>query len=332
MAGQADKVRKVNSAGWEGTPLQPGSRFNPITYEDKVIKALRPASVLDRVADLSFVDNVECGVPKARISEPQGYVQPIEEDGQLKPQEFEYGCETYMDVEYGFGCLRKMSKEQKRKFECNDPSYMRMLMEADTKEGRLVLEKTILCLMTAGVNGKNQGLGAGVVSGCYNMGSPTNPIVWGPDAAEDIFQNAKMIFNEWNIDTEMPGLGSPWALIQPFMEKAMLNNDHLVSYYHQGSCVACPRVSGAINTPIYGFDFMKTVCLPTYNLDGQAVYPILFGFKSATEVVVEFEQVNRDYPNVGDRSFIYEKWWDFGAKVWDGRMLAIAWVTVEGKA
>lgn len=325
----AEKVRKVNSAGFEGTPLAPGSRFNPVTYEDRVIKALRPTSVLDRVAQLSFVDNVDCGVPRARISEPQGHVQPLEEDGQLKPQEYEYGCETFMDVEYGFACLRKMSKEQKRKFECNDPAYLQMLMNADVKEGSLVLEKVILNLMVAGVNGNNQGLASGVVSGHYNMGSPTNPIVWTPDSAEEIFQNAKMIFNEWNIDTEMSGLGAPFAIGQPFIEKAMLNNDRLAAYYQMGNCVACPRVSGAIQTPIYGFDVIKTPCLPKYVLDGQTVYPILFGYRDSTEVIVEFEQVNRDYPIVGDRSYFYEKYWDFGAKVWDGRKLAVAWIVLE---
>lgn len=327
----AESVRKVNSAGWEGTPLQPGSRFNPISYENKVIQALRPTTVLERVANLSFVDNVQCGYPRARISEPQGYVSPIEEDGQLKPQEFEYGCEEFMDIEYGFGCLRKMSKEQKQKFECNDPGYLDMLMKADVKEGRLVLEKVVLSLIVAGVNGKNQGLTAGVSSGCYNMGSPFNPITWTPDSAEEIFQNAKMIFNEFNLETEMSGLGSPWAMGHPFIEKAFFNNDRISSYYHQGGCVACPRVTGAIGVPIYGFDVIKTPCLPSYNIDGKTVYPLVFGFRDATDVIVEFEQVDRTYPIVGDRSYFFEKWWDFGAKVWDGRKLAIAWITIEGK-
>lgn len=326
-----DKVRKVNSAGWEGTPLQPGSRFNPITYQDKVIRALRPKSVLDRVANLSFVDNIQCGAPTSRISEPEGYVQPIEEDGQLKFQDFEYGCETMMDIEYGFGTMRKLSKEQKQKFDCNDPAYLSMLMDADGKEGKLVLEKVVLSLMVAGVNGNNQGLSAGVVGNCYNMGTPTNPIIWTPDSAEEIFQNAKMIFNEYNLDTELDGLGRPWAVGYPFIEKAMFNNDRLMSYYHQGTCVACPRVSGAIKNSIYGFDVMKTPCLPSYSLDGNKVYPVMFGYQDATDVVVEFEKVDREYPFVGDRSYVYENWWDFGAKVWDGRKLAVAWVTQEGK-
>lgn len=325
------KVRKVNSAGWEGTPLAPGSRFNPINYQDKVIRALRPTSVLDRVAMLSFVDNVQCGTPKARMTEPQGYVQPIEEDGQLKPQEFEYTCETFMDIEYGFGCLRKMSKEQKDKLACNDSSYIDTLMKADVLEGRLVLEKVVLAIIASEVNAKNQGLKAGVTSGCYNMGSPSNPIVWDANSAEEIFQNAKMIFNEYNLETEMDGLGRPFALGHPFIEKAILNNDRLVSYYHMGNCVACPRVVGAIKTPIYGFDIIKTPCLPTYELDGSTVYPIIFGFQDATEVVVEFEQIEHEYPHPGDRSYYYEKWWDFGVKVWDGRQLAIAWIQVEGK-
>lgn len=333
MANKAllDKVRKVSSAGFEGTPLQPGSRFNPIRYEDKVIRALRPTSVLERIANLSFVDNVQCGTPKARMTEPQGYVQPIEEDGQLKPQEFEYACEEYMDIEYGFGCLRKMSKEQKAKFKCNDATYLDTLMKADVQEGRLVLEKVVLAIMTSDVDAKNQGLTAGVESGCYNMGSPSQPIIWNSDTAEEIFQNAKMIFNEYNLETQLDGLGAPFALGPTFIEKAMLQNDRLSAYYQMGNCVACPRVTGSIKTPIYGFDVIMTPCLPKYTLDGNTVYPILFGFRDATEVVVEFEQIEHEYPHPGDRSYYYEKWWDFGVKVWDGRELAIAWIQVEGK-
>lgn len=322
-----EKLRKVSSAGWEGTPLQPGSRFNPIKYEDKVIKALRPTTVLDRVSNLSFVDNVQCGNPRARISEPSGYVQPIEEDGQMKPQEFEYGCEEYMDVEYGFGTLRKMSKEQKQKFECNDPKYLEMLMKADTIEGRLVLEKLGLAIMVAGVNGNNQGLNAGVESGSYNMGSPANPIVWTPDSAEEIFQDAKMIFNEYNLETEMPGADAPFAIGPTFMEKAIFNNDRLSSYYQQGSCISCPRITGRFEQTLYGMEMFKTPCLPSYKVDGRVIRPILFGFQEATDVIVEFEQVDRIYPTIGDRSYIYEKWWDVGIKVWDGRQLAIAWIT-----
>ena len=324
-----NKVRKVSSAGWEGTPLAPGSRFNPVKYEDKVIQALRPKSVLERVAELAFVDNVQCGAPKARMTEPQGYVQPIEEDGQLKPQEFEYACEEYMDIEYGFGCLRKMSKEQKQKLQCNDPKYVDTLMKADVLEGRLVLEKVVLAIMTSEVNSHNQGLTAGVVSGAYNMGTPTNPIIWNADTAEEIFQNAKMIFNEYNLETEMEGLGAPFALGQPFIEKAMLQSDNLSSYMQMGNCVACPRIVGAIRTPIYGFDVIKTPCLPSYVVDGLPVYPIIFGYQDATEVLVEFEQIEHEYPTPGDRSYYYEKWWDFGVKVWDGRKLAIAWIQLE---
>lgn len=333
MAGNSliQKAKKVNSAGWEGTPLAPGSRFNPIRYEDKVIRALRPTSVLDRVANLSFTDNIQCGAPKARMTEPQGYVQAIEEDGKLKPQEFEYTCEEYMDIEYGLGCLRKMSKEQKQKFQCNNSAYFDTLMKADILEGRLVLEKIVLAIISSEVAAKNQGLKAGVISGCYNMGSCANPIIWNADSAEELFQNAKMIFNEWNLDTQMPGLGSPFALGPAFMEKAMFQNERLASYYHMGNCVACPRVTGAMQNKIYGFDVIQTPCLPTCELDGSTIYPIIFGFKDATEVIVEFEQVEHDYPIVGDRSYFYEKWWDFGAKVWDGRQLAIAWIQLEGK-
>ena len=324
-----NSLRKTNSAGWEGTPLAPGSRFNPISYDARVIRALRPTSIIHRVTNLAFVDNINCGHPTARISEPEGYVQPLSEDGALTPQEFEYGCETYMDVEYGWGCLRKMSKEQKEKFMCNDPAYMQMLMNSDTEEGKLVLEKLVLSIMQGDVGGRNQGLSAGVNTGIYNMGSPTSPIPWTPDNAEEIFQNAKMIFNEYNLDTEMPGMGAPFGLIHPFMEKAMLNNDRLVAYYQLGNCVSCPRIHGMINTPIYGFEVMKTQCAGQYLLNGLDVYPVLFGFKDATDVKVEFERVDRDYPYVGDRSSVYEKYWDAAVKVWDGRKLALAWVTPE---
>lgn len=330
MSDLEKSLRKVNSAGWEGTPLAPGSRFNPITYEDKVIKALRPKSILDRVANLKFTDNIECGAPTARISEPEGYVQPIEEDGQMKPQEFEYGCETFMDIEYGFGCLRKMSKEQKNKFMCNDPAYMNMLMGADTKEGSLILEKVVLKIMRSSVHASNKGLNAGVTSGIYNMGSPANSCPWNPETAEESFQDAKMIFNEWNIDADEQGMSAPFAIGHPFIEKAMMNNDRLSSYFHMGNCLTtCPRVSGAMQNMIYGFDVIKTPCLGSIEVDGITRYPILFGFKDATDVVVEFEQVDRDYPIIGDRSYIYEKWWDFGVKVWDGRKLAIKWVHLE---
>lgn len=325
----ADRVRKVSSAGWEGTPLQPGSRFNNITYEDRVIEVLRPKTILDRVANLSFVDNVQCGYPRARISEPQGYVQGLEEDGQPKPQEYEYGCETHMDVEYGFTSLRKLSKEAKQKFECNDPRYLEMLMNADTKEARLVLERLGLYLMVAGVNGRNQGQSAGVTSGCYNLGSPVNPIVWNPESAEEAFQDLLMVFKERNIEVKGMGMEAPFLVGPTFMEKAIYNNDRLTSYYQQGNCVSCPRITGVLSNTLYGMEMMTSDCLPTYKLDGKTVYPILAGFKHATDVVVEFEQVEKHYHQVGDRSHLFEKYWDIGIKVWDGRYLAVAWIVKE---
>lgn len=324
-----DKLRKISSAGHSGAPLAPGSRFNQISYEDNVIKTLRPVSVLERVANLTFTDNVDCGSLRARQHEVEGSVQPIEIDGQMKVQDFPFPCEEVMDIEFGMGCFRKLSKEQKRKLECNNQRYLQSVMEADILEARLVLEKTVLGLMTADVDRYNQGVAAGVSTQCYNMGSCSSPITLTPDSIEEIFQRARAIFNEYNIPTGLGGLGAPFAIGHPFIEMAMLSNDKLSSYYHQGSCVSCPRIDGMIKTPIYGFEVMLTSCLPTCQFNDETVYPILFGFKGATDVIVEFEQIEHDNPHPGDRSHYYGKYWDFGIKVWDPRQLAIAWVRIE---
>lgn len=327
-----DIFRKKTSAGFYGTPLEPGSRYNPITYEQKMIRALRPTSILGRIAELTFTSNVECGAPKARMTEPIGGIQPAEEDGQLKPQEFDYGCEEFMDIEYSFSCFRKMSKQQKAKLMCHNPGFIQKLMDADIKEGRLLLEKIMLRIMLSSVDKHNQGDSAGAESSCYNMGTPYSPIILTPDSAEDILQNGNSIFEEWNLATEEPGLGAPFVIVPTFFRKFIFNNDRLSSYYHAGNCVACPRVSGALKNKVYGFDIITSPCLPKYTLDdGRVVYPMLFGFKEATEVIVEFEQIEHDNPHPGDRSHYYGKYWDWGGKVWDGRQLAVAYITLEGK-